>query len=83
MSKLPESAAKALVTWADEELRSGGHPPWTWYRLMQIKEAIRELLSDSPVSQTANSQLLAPHRGTRLRLVESTRPQDTSQPRNE
>ena len=32
------------VDWANERLRSGAEPPWSYYRLMQLREAATELL---------------------------------------
>lgn len=34
---------EAAIDWAEERLRSGAEPPFVYYRLMQLREAAKEL----------------------------------------
>lgn len=57
---MPKSELAAAREWAQERLRSGTEPPWTYYRLMQLIEAIDSLINGAnAVSHTGHSQQLA------------------------
>lgn len=51
----PRRELGTVKDWAKERLRTGAEPPWTYYRLMQLIEAV-DLLSagDDAVSPTEN-----------------------------
>lgn len=67
--------------WADEKLTRGDEPPWSWFQLMKLREALDGVLSGmDAVSPTGNLQRLEPPPGTRLRLVASTCLRDSAQP---
>lgn len=52
------------IDWAEKRLRTGSEPPWTYYRLMQLKEAAVELLSGIEAStKTENLSQSAEHQG--------------------
>ena len=68
--------------WALERLTTGNEPPWSWYQLMKLREAIDAILAGMAVTQpTADSQGSVPRPGTGLRLVGATDRQDTVQRR--
>jgi len=70
---------------AAERLSGGEEPPWVWFRLMKLQEALDQVLSDldSPMPQTENSQRLAQRWGTHLQLADSKCPQDSVQSRRD
>lgn len=35
---------EAIGSWAEERLRTGAEPPFIYYRLMQLREAAKELM---------------------------------------
>lgn len=50
------------IDWANDRLRSGAEPPWSYYRLMQLKEAATELLAGMRATQPMEgSQGSPPH----------------------
>lgn len=54
---LPQPALDIAKRWAQERLREGTEPPWAYYRLMQLVDAIDALSAGSTtVSSTAQSQ---------------------------
>ena len=60
----------AAIDWAEKRLRTGTEPPWSYYRLMQLKEAATELLAGiESTSPTGHSQQSESH-------PESDRPQE-------
>jgi hypothetical protein len=63
--------------WALERLTTGNEPPWSWYQLMKLREAIEAILAGMAATQpTANSPELAQRSGASLRLVgEADRPE--------
>lgn len=70
---------------AAERLSSGDEPPWVWYRLMKLQEALDQVLGDleSPMPQTESSQQLAQHREMQLQLVDSKYLQENVQSRRD
>ena len=62
-----EHHLSATIDWAEKRLRTGSEPPWTYYRLMQLKEAATELMSGLEAtipmesSQTSESHSATPH----------------------
>ena len=66
-----------------QRLKEGQEPPWSWFTLMKLQEALDETiagLSCGSMQQKESSQQSAEHPGTHLRLVDATCPQDTAQP---
>src|SRR5271170_2199068 len=60
--------------WADEKLTTEGEPPWSWYRYMQLKDAIGALIQGMDVTQPMEvSPQSAARSGASLRLVASVR----------
>lgn len=47
--------------WARERIRAGQEPPWTYYKLMQLVDAI-ESLRDEETTQRMESLLQSPER---------------------
>lgn len=35
--------------WADDKIATGIEPPWSWYQLMKLREALDAILSGMPV----------------------------------
>lgn len=65
--------------WALQRLAAGSEPPWSWYQLMKLREAIDALLEGMAVTQPmAGSQESPLRSGTCLRLVDEVDPQDTA-----
>ena len=53
----PHWALDTAKAWAQERLRSGAEPPWTYYRLMQLVEAVESLTAGArAVTPTGCSQ---------------------------
>ena len=46
-TNVPHQALDIVRAWAKERLRSGSEPPWTYYRFMQLVEAVDELTAGS------------------------------------
>ena len=66
--------------WALVRLTRGNEPPWSWYQLMKLREAIDAIVAGMDATQpTADLPGSAPHSGRRLRLVGATDPQDSAQ----
>jgi hypothetical protein len=66
--------------WAINKLTTGGEPPWSWYRYMQLREALEALLEGMAVTRPMEiSPESAERPDVSLRLVASTRSQDTVQ----
>lgn len=53
-----EAKLAAVQEWATERLRSGAEPPWTYYRLMQLLDAL-EGLRDPDADLTRDRSLLS------------------------
>ncbi len=68
--------------WAKDKIQDGSEPPWSWYQLMKLVETVDAILDgmDSTITMES-SQRSAAQQGIGLRLVDSTSPQDTAQPR--
>jgi len=87
MMKIDEHLA-ASIDWAEERLRSGAEPPWTYYRLMQLKEAALELMaglqSVSPTDHSQRSEApeddARPHGANIDRIDVARRRRDTEKP---
>lgn len=64
-----------------ERLASGEEPPWVWFRLMKLQEALDQVMNglESPISQMASLPQSDQRQETRLRLVESTFRPDSAQ----
>lgn len=65
MSQPPEWAFRAAREWAKERLSAGEEPPWSYYRLMQLIDAIDSI----------NEGLAATK--TKANLLRSDRPEDS------
>ncbi len=66
--------------WAMEKIATGAEPPWSWYQLMKLREAIEAILAGMVVTQPmANSPESASRSGTGLRLVGAVDRQDNAQ----
>lgn len=60
--------------WAEQKLTTEGEPPWSWYRYMQLKDAISALIQGMDVTRPMEaSPQSASHLGASLRLVASDR----------
>ena len=59
--------------WALQKLATGEEPPWSWYRYMQLREALEAILAEMAATQpiAAGSQGMARTQGTGLRLVDA------------
>jgi hypothetical protein len=65
--------------WAIERLTTGNEPPWSWYQLMKLREALEAILAGTAATQPmAGSQESAPRSGTCLRLVGGADRQDSA-----
>lgn len=62
----PLGELRVARQWAKERLRAGAESPWTYYRLMQLIEAIDALeAGDQVVTTTDHSPQLVEHSGER------------------
>lgn len=76
-------AMKALEQargWAKDKLAAGQEPPWSWYQLMKLVEAADAILAGMDATKE-NLPLSEQPAEKHLRLVGSTDPQDSAQPR--
>lgn len=48
--------------WARERIRAGQEPPWTYYKLMQLVDAIEGLREGDPATQRMDDSLQSPER---------------------
>lgn len=64
-----------------ERLSTGEEPPWVWFRLMKLQEALDQVLGelDSPIMQTANLLQSDQRPGRHLQLVGPTYQPDSAQ----
>lgn len=71
---------KAAREQVAERLRTKENPPWVWYRLMKLQEALDQVLCDleDPMIRTENSLQSESPPEMRLRLVDATCPQDSA-----
>jgi hypothetical protein len=66
--------------WSLDRLTTGNEPPWSWYQLMKLREALEAILAGMAATQpTAGLQGSAPRSGTGLRLVGGVDQQDSVQ----
>lgn len=80
-TNVPHQALDIVRAWAKERLRSGSEPPWTYYRLMQLVEAVDELTAGSrAVSPTVCSQQEEPPPGDPPLQAGNIYRLDTAQP---
>lgn len=85
--KIDQHLASA-IDWAEKRLRTGAEPPWSYYRLMQLKEAATELLagleSTSPMESSPKAEehpeTDPPHEGHIVRLDTARRHRDKEHP---
>lgn len=67
--------------WAKAKIQGGSEPPWAWYQYMKLIETADAILAGMAATVTPeDSQQVAQHPGTHLRLVDSACQQDTSRP---
>lgn len=65
--------------WAIEKLATGAEPPWSWYRLMQLREATEAILEGMAITQPMeDSPRSDPPSGGGPRLVASGDRQETA-----
>lgn len=80
-----EKAARQLQDvrqWAKDKIAGGQEPPWAWYQYMKLTETIDAILGGAEcVTTMENSQQSVQRSDGRLRLVDSTCPQDGAQHR--
>lgn len=65
--------------WAKSKIASGAEPPWSWYQLMKLIEAVDTILEGQACITTENSQRVEARPGKHLRPVDSTYPRDSVQ----
>ncbi len=58
--------------WANSKLATGDEPPWAWYQLMKLQEALDAILDGMEATTPLNSQESEPRSEMHLRLVENT-----------
>jgi hypothetical protein len=65
--------------WALSKIATGEEPPWGWYQLMKLREALDAILSgmEAVTPQTESSPREALRPGTHLRLVGAKCSQDS------
>jgi hypothetical protein len=67
--------------WAAAKIQGGSEPPWAWYQYMKLIETADAILRGMDATIPMESSPRSESRpGGHLRLVDSTCPQDTSQP---
>ena len=52
---------QAVLDWANEKLRDGNEPPWSWYQFMKLREALEVI--NSGVMQIPNDAVVVKLRG--------------------
>lgn len=66
--------------WAVKKLTTGEEPPWSFYRHMQLREALDSILQGMAATQPMEaSPQPASRSGVSLRLVETADRQDSAQ----
>lgn len=56
-----QSELERVSEWARDRIRAGQEPPWTYYKLMQLVDAI-ESLRDPDATQRMENSLQSPER---------------------
>jgi len=75
-----ERLLKATQEWAQARMAGGQEPPWSWYQLMKLNEALDEILASiNATSPTGHSQQSGRRPETHLRLVADTDLRDIAQ----
>lgn len=57
--------------WARERIQAGQEPPWTYYKLMQLIDALEGLRADSAITPQMESLLRSPERSDSVRPQEA------------
>lgn len=65
--------------WVDEKITTGAEPPWSWYQLMKLREALDAILSGMQATKLQGSPLSESHSESGLRLVACNNPQEIAQ----
>lgn len=76
----PRAELEAVLAWTKARLAQGEEPPWAWFQLMKLREAVEGTLAATAATTTVNSPQSADSPGKHLRLVDSNTPQDDTQP---
>ena len=77
---IAKSDLECVRDWAIAKIQEGNEPPWSWYQLMKLREALEAILTGMAVTQPMeDSQGSASRRGAGLRLVGSDDQQDSAQ----
>jgi hypothetical protein len=69
-----------ISRWAQSKIDAGAEPPWAWYQYMKLVETCDAILMGMAATATKGSSPRSePQSGVRLRLVDATCQQDSSQ----
>lgn len=73
------SDLEAMREWAAQRLSAGQEPPWNWYQLMKLREALAALIEAEGQTMQPTGPTPLPERRseTRLRLVADKHLQDS------
>jgi hypothetical protein len=69
------SELERMRDWAAQRLSAGQEPPWDWYQLMKLREALAALIESEVQNATQPTEgrpESSEHSGSVLRLVVST-----------
>ncbi len=69
---------RRVKEWAQEKAKSGSEPPWAWYQLMKLVEAISAIQQGMESTTTANSPREVERRGKLIQLAAAKCSQDNA-----
>jgi hypothetical protein len=77
---MTQADLERVKEWALERLTTGNEPPWSWYQLMKLREAVEAILAGMAATKPmAGLRGSEPRQGACLRLVGATDRQDSAQ----
>lgn len=45
---MTEIELRKMLEWAEGKLAEGQEPPWSWYRFMQLRDALEHIVAGCP-----------------------------------
>lgn len=74
-----EKDLERVKEWAQRKAQGGGEPPWAWYQLMKVVEAVNAIQSGMAATTTESSLQLEERSGKLIQLKVAKCPPDSAQ----
>jgi hypothetical protein len=75
-----ENELVRVKEWAQDKAQRGSEPPWAWYQLMKLVEAINAIQSGMASTTTESSLQLEARQGKLIQLKVAKCSRDNAQP---